>query len=132
MDILAADDEPRLPIKLVYVCTIVNASIVRTFSSCTRHATDVQVALRYVELTRSEIAIEQYQTIRILRRKYIDRWYKHRHDQEILLSTPLRYGSLDLDSKNLSHDPVGQSLGRRLLFGTIVGVQSFEKVQIGT
>lgn len=112
-------------------CTVVISSIARTFSPCTHHATNVQVALRCVELIRSEIAIEQCQTIRILRRQYIDGWYKHRHDQEILLSTPLRYGSLDLDSKNLGHNPVGQSLGRRLLFGTIVGVQSFEKVQVG-
>jgi hypothetical protein len=128
VDILAAIDESRLTLKLVYECTVVISSIVRTFSPCTRHATDVQVALRCVELIRSEIALEQCQTIRILRRKYIDRWYKHRHDQEILLSTPLRYGSLGLDSKYLSHNPVGQSLGRRLLFGTRVGVQSFEEV----
>lgn len=112
-------------------CTVVISSIARTFSPCTHHATDVQIALRCVELIRSEIAIEKCQMIRILRRKYIDRWYKHRHDQETLLCTPLRYGSLGLVSKNLSHDPVGQSFGRRLLFGTIVGVQSFEKVQVG-
>lgn len=112
-------------------CTLVISSIARTFSSCTRHATDVEVALRCVELTRSEIAIEQCQTIRILRRKYIDRWYKHRHDQKILLSKPLRYSALRYDSENPGHDPLRKVLGVSLLFGPIMIVEGFEKFEIG-
>jgi hypothetical protein len=43
-------------------------------------------------------------------------------------NTPLRHGAIRLASENLGHDPVGQSLGSRLLFGTIMVVQSFEEV----